>query len=519
MNLSKKTFVYSAVISGIIICLMIAYFALMVPSLYVDHVKKRNFKAIKEIQETYLKDGDYDNITSPNPVGSATIKIPAAGNEVYLSNKFTSIKITIKDEEILKLVDKIRYYSTHREELKNINKEDFNFTNNIQNIFKDKIFKDNLPLTFELVETDNKFIYEELSSKFDVVADDTVIYQADVSDGRNYYTNYFAMSLDNNDIIASILTVMTPGIEEIRPIIFQSLPMIIAVTFLLILIATIIFSRKIVIPIEKLANHAVFIKENTNLEIEPMKIDGQDEIAVLGVTLNDLYVKLNENFKELEEKNKYLSEQNKRQEVFLRASSHQLKTPVAAALLLVDGMINEIGKYKNTKEYLPKVKLQLQSMRKIIDDILNLKNSIEAINKENLDICEIIDEVLLSHEVQVKSKEIRIQKECSSLNIITDRKIIFKIIDNLVSNAINYTPIGDSIKITLSEKCLTIINYGAFIEEELLPNIFEPFVSSNSENRGHGLGLYIVAYYAKQLNYEVKIRNINNAVEVTLCFT
>lgn len=518
MNLSKKTFVYSAVISGIIISLMIAYFALMVPSLYVDHVKKLNFKAIKEIQENYLKDGDYDNIASPNPVGSATIKIPAVGNEVYFSNKFTSIKITIKDKEILELIEKVRYYSTHKEELENIDKEDFGFTNNIGDIFKDKLFKDNIPLTFELLEKDNKFIYEESTSKFDVVSEDTVIYHVDVSDGKNYYTNYMAMSLDNNDIIVSVLTVMTPGIEEIRPIIFQSMPMIIAVTFLLILIATIIFSRKIVIPIEKLANHAVFVKENTNLEIEPMKIDGQDEIAVLGATLNDLYVKLNENFKELGEKNKYLSEQNKRQEVFLRASSHQLKTPVAAAQLLVDGMINEIGKYKNTKEYLPKVKLQLQSMRKIIDDILNLKNSIEAINKENLDICEIIDEILLSHEVQIRSKEIQTQKECNSLNINTDRKIMFKIIDNLINNAINYTPKGEKIKVTLSEKALTITNYGAFIEEELLPNIFEPFVSSNSENRGHGLGLYIVAYYAKQLNYEVKIRNINNGVEGTLYF-
>jgi signal transduction histidine kinase len=497
---------------------MIAYFALMVPSLYVDHVKKRNFNAIKEIQENYLKDGDYDDITSPNPVGAATIKIPAVGNEVYFSNKFCSIKITISDKEILKLIEKVRYYSTHREELENIEKEDFGF-NNILDIFKDKLFKDNMPVTFELVQNDNKFIYEELSSKFDVVSEDTIIYQADVYDGNNYYTNYMAMSLDNNDIIASVLTVMTPGIQEIRPIIFQSLPMIIAVTFLLILIATIIFSRKIVIPIEKLANQAVFIKENTNLEIEPMKIEGQDEIAVLGLTLNDLYAKLNENFKELEEKNKYLSEQNKRQEVFLRASSHQLKTPVAAGLLLVDGMINEIGKYKNTKEYLPKVKVQLQEMRKIIDDILNLKNSIESINKENIDICEIIDEVLLSQEVQIKSKEIHIQEQCISLIINTDRKIMFKIIDNLINNAINYTPKGERIVVALSEKCLTITNYGVLIEEELLPHIFEPFVSSNSENRGHGLGLYIVAYYAKQLNCEVKIRNVDNGVEGNLYFT
>lgn len=516
MNLSKKTFVYSAIISGTIVTLMIAYFVLMLPSLYVDHMKKNNYNAIKSIQEKYIVDGNYKNISSSNPVGTATIKIPAAGNEVFLSNKFSSIKVTINDKEILKFIEKIRYYANHREDIKDIDKGDFDFRSSIGDTFKNKLFKDNLPITFEFLDNDYKNIYKEMSSKLNVVDDDTVIYESNVSDGTNYYTNYVAVSLHNKDIIISGLSAMTPKIGEIRPIIFQSIPMIIATALLLILVSTLLFSRKIVMPIEKLVNHAVFMKDNTNREVELMKIEGQDEIAVLGETLNDLYLKLNENFKELEKKNNYLLEQNKRQEAFLRASSHQLKTPVAAALLLVEGMINEIGKYKDTKEHLPKVKLQLQSMRKIIDDILNLNNSMEAIKKENINLHEIINESLTCHEVQVKLKELNIEKEISLLNINTDRKLIFRIIDNLVNNAITYTPKQGRIKITLDESKLTIVNYGVFIEEELLPHIFDPFVSSNSENRGHGLGLYIVAYYANLLNYVVDVRNIKDGVESSL---
>lgn len=519
MNLSKKTFVYSAIISGTIVTLMIAYFVLMLPSLYVDYMRKSNYKSIKSIQEKYINDGNYKNISSSNPAGTATVKIPATGNEVFINNKLGSIKITINDNEILKVIEKVRYYSNHREEIENIDKDDFDFTSKIEDVFKNKLFKEDFPLIFEFLENDNKNIYTETSSKFNVVDEDTVIYESNVSDGSNYYTNYIAISLHNTDIIVSLSTTMTPKIGEIRPIIFQSLPMIIATAILLILISTLLFSRKIVLPIEKLVNHAVFIKDNTNREVGLMKIEGHDEIAVLGETLNDLYLKLNENFKELEKKNNDLSEQNKRQEVFLRASSHQLKTPVAAALLLVEGMINEIGKYKDTKEHLPKVKLQLQSMRKIIDDILNLNNSIEAIKKENINISEIIDESLACHEMQVKLKELTIEKEINFTNINTDRKLIFKIIDNLINNAINYTPKESHIKIILTDKALTVINYGAFIEEELLTHIFDPFVSSNSENRGHGLGLYIVAYYANILNYEVQVRNIKEGVEGSVIFT
>jgi signal transduction histidine kinase len=521
LNLSKKTFVYSAIISGTIVSLMIAYFVLMLPSLYVDYMKRSNFKAMKSIQESYIKDGHYKNISTSNPAGTATIKIPATGNEVFISNVLTSIKITIKDKELLKLIEKVRYYADHREEIEDIDKGEFDFQSSIGDTFKNKLFKEDLPLTFEFLGNDYKNIYTETSSKLHVVNDNTVINESNVSDGSNYYTNYIAISVYKKDIIVSVFAAMTPKIGEIRPIILQSLPMIIATALLLILISTIVFSRKIVNPIEKLVNHAVFMKDNTSRDIELMKIEGQDEIAVLGETLNALYLKLNENFKELEKKNNYLSEQNKKQEVFLRASSHQLKTPVAAALLLVEGMINEIGKYKDTKEHLPKVKHQLQSMRKIIDDILNLNSNIEAMKKENINISEIIEESISCHEVQVKLKELifTIEKEGNFTNINTDRNIIFKIVDNLINNAITYTAKAGHIKITLSEKALTIINYGAFIEEDLLPHIFEPFVSSNSENRGHGLGLYIVAYYAKLLNYEVEVRNIDDGVEGSILFT
>jgi len=521
MNLSKKTFVYSAIISGTILTLMIAYFVLMFPSLYVDYMGKSNFKSIKSVQENYIKDGNYKNISSSNPAGTATIKIPASGNDIFISNKLFSIKSTINDKEILKVIEKIRYYGEHREEIKDIDKEEFDFASNIGDVFKNKLFKDDLPMTFESIGGDYQNIYKETSSKVNIVDEDTVIYESKISDGSSYYTNYIAMSIHNKDIIVSVFTAMTPRIGEIRPIILQSLPMIIAIALLLILVSTIIFSRGIVIPIQKLVNHAAFMKDNSSMEIEPIKIEGKDEIAVLGDTLNDLYLKLNENFVELEEKNNYLSGQNKRQEVFLRSSSHQLKTPVASALLLVEGMINEIGKYKDVKEHLPKVKLQLNSMRKIIDDILNLNNSIKDIKKENINIGEIIDESIVYHEVQVKLKglTITIEKDYNFLNINTDRNLVFKIIDNLINNAITYTAKGGNIKITLTEKSFTITNYGAFIDEELLPHIFDAFVSGNSENRGHGLGLYIVDYYAKLLNYEVEVKNINCGVEGRVFFT
>ena len=53
-----------------------------------------------------------------------------------------------------------------------------------------------------------------------------------------------AISSDNGDIIVSLFPVMTPQIGEIKPIIFQSLPMIIATAFLIIFISTFYFQEK-----------------------------------------------------------------------------------------------------------------------------------------------------------------------------------------------------------------------------------------------------------------------------------
>ena len=66
---------------------------------------------------------------------------------------------------------------------------------------------------------------------------------------------------------------------------------------------------------------------------------------------------------------------------------------------------------------------------------------------------------------------------------------------------------------------LEIINYGAHIDEDLLPNIFDAFVSSNTESRGRGLGLYIAHYYSNLLGYKIEVNNISNGVKSVLYFS
>lgn len=518
MNLSKKTFMYSSILSGLILLLILIYFIVMLPSLYIDYLSKSHYQSMKEIQEDYIRDENYNNIYSPNPSGTISVRIPKSGNDIYASNTFGTTKVTIKDSEVdlIKLLDEVRYYASNIDKIKELENYDINFLETLKKSFYKDNFIDELPVKFEFNKSDNDNIFSEGNSKMNIVGDDTIIFELNSFDGINYYTIFSAITINDGETIISFLNVMTPKIGEIRSIVFQSLPMIIAVIVLIILISTYYFSRKIIIPVKKLANHAEFIKNNNIIDVYPMEITGEDEISYLGNTLNELYSKLNESFKALEEKNKLLESENKRQDVFLRASSHQLKTPIAAALLLVEGMIDEVGKYKNTKEYLPKVKGQLQSIRKIVDEILNLNNKV--VNKKMINVKELIDEVINDHEIQIREKFIVIDKNLEITIQETDYHLLYKIIDNLITNAITYTDKNNKINITLSKDKLKIINYGSHIDEELLPNIFDAFVSSNTESRGSGLGLYIAYYYSNLLGYKIEVNNISNAVEAVLYF-
>ena len=512
VNLSKKTLLYSSIISVIIVCLIVGYFILMLPSLYVDYMEYRNYYSIVELQKGYMKAGSYENLTVNNPTSTMTLDIPLEGNTFYAVNQFFRLSVEVKDQKIQDLLDKVRYYATHQDEISDIKEEDFDFSAIKDEFSLNENLLDNFPLKFEFELYKNNNVFKQLSSKLHIVSDDLIVYESNVTDGNNFYTSYVSMGLTGDSIVITFLPVMTPRIEEIRPVIFQSLPMIVAIALLLVLISSHVFSRLIIQPIIRLANHAEYMKEASSLKLEPIAVKGKDEISSLGESLNGLYQRIQESYQELEVKNNYLAEENKRQEVFLRASSHQLKTPISAALLLVQGMINEVGKYADTKAYLPEVKQQLLSMQKIVEDILFLNHCSQNIQLETISVPELMEECMSSYHVQLEEKSLHVTTEGAGFQLETDREMLKKILDNLLSNAIYFTPEGGRILIRYNTRKITIINYGTSIDEELLPHVFEPFVTSVTHNKSHGLGLYVVSYYAKFLNCTIKLTNIKEDV-------
>lgn len=521
MGLRKKTFLYSVALAVIMIAFVIGYFVSMLPSLYVDYVMNSNLESAAEIQQGYIEERSYDHLTVKNPSATYTMEIPNTGDEVYVAGKFFKLTITVQDEELRNLLDRARMM------MKEGNLEQLeSMSGQWQTKFKDifagqNLISENAPIKVRLDQKgqSGEQIYQGEYAKMHMMSGDTIVYEAGVSDGNYSYTTYIAMGRTQDAFIVTVLPTMTPQMEEITPIVMGSLPMIVAVIFLVVLISSGFFSGKIVNPIISLANHAESAGMAERFEPNEFTLpsDSKDEIGMLGRNLHELYGKLHDNYEELERKNCLLEEENERQEVFLRASSHQLKTPIAAALLLVEGMMNEVGKYKDTKIYLPEVKKQLLSMRKIVEDILYLNYHAENIQQEEVEVATLVRELAGDYAVQAEDKGLQIVIEGNGV-VFADREILKKIIDNLLSNAVWYTPKGQQINADISSTELCITNYGVTIDDKLLPNVLKPFVSSDGSGKGKGLGLYVAAYYSRLMGYGLKVDNIENGVQVKLSF-
>ena len=525
MGLSKKTYFYSMVLAFIMTAFIIIYFALMLPSLYVEYVKESNLQSVIEVQKQYIEKRNYEELTVRNPFNTVTVEIPMERNEIYLTGKFFRLKAEVLDQDMQKLLQETKRLlrkggqeneGEEWEELAAIWQERGTaFLSEVTE--KISMLSQEVPIEITFESNTERRAFTEEYTQFHAFSAGAVVYEAGVSDGSNNYTNYIALGVEDEGVVITLMSSVTPQMEEIKPVVFESLPMICMVVFLLVLIASHFFSGKIVTPIIRLANRALSAQHDEDMNPAPFPDSGNDEVAALGNALNQLYDKLGESNRELSRKNALLEEENERQEVFLRASSHQLKTPIAAALLLIEGMMDQVGKYKDVNAYLPEVKEQLKVMRKIVEDILDLNHHAIHLEKEEVSLEELVNEGAAVYKAQMESKKQSISV-FGEKTIITDREILKTIIDNLISNAVVYSPEGADIEIEIKAEGLFVTNYGAHIEEELLPDLYRPFVSSDTKQKGKGLGLYIVAYYGRLLGMETQIENLDNGVKASLFF-
>ncbi|MCR8658530.1 sensor histidine kinase [Paenibacillus endoradicis] len=293
-----------------------------------------------------------------------------------------------------------------------------------------------------------------------------------------------------------ILSIQPVG--ETKQVAFTLLPYSIAISFIISLIAAYIFSKLITRPIKNILR---VTKEMESLKKDSFCIvESEDEIGMLAENINSLYDTLWHTIESLEQKINDISEVEKEKVEFLRAASHELKTPLTSLHILLENMKYNIGKYSNRDFYLGQAEELVMESTKMVQNILNtskLQTVAKEEQKEEVSVNEVLLETIETYKILAKAKNIQLRLQIEETHLCyINKDALKKVISNLLSNAINYTDEGKRINIQIVDGCLSIENECTPLSQEVLTHIFKAFYrpdfSRNKKDGGTGLGLYIV---------------------------
>ncbi len=279
-------------------------------------------------------------------------------------------------------------------------------------------------------------------------------------------------------------------------------------SLLVALIFSYIYSRFVTRPIRQMAAVTTTMQQLEKGAHYP--VNSHDEIGVLGRNINELYQNLWQTIRSLEHENKRITQLEKEKIAFLRAASHELKTPLAALRIMLENMQLNIGEYKNRDQYLAESVAQVDRLAAMVNDVLRSGSVAEqALRQEKrLRIDKLIAEVVDDYTLLAKTRGMTFMVNTEPTTIRINRDMMRHVISNLVSNAVRHGDAGSVITITCNQHELAIENACKPLTKQQLQHVFDPFYRSSDSTKQHadssGIGLYTVKMLldAKGLNYE-----------------
>lgn len=206
---------------------------------------------------------------------------------------------------------------------------------------------------------------------------------------------------------------------------------------------------------------------------------------------------------------------NSRQKMF-RNISHEMRTPLTRVQLALDLMQEPNRK---ALDYTGRIQAQLSHLGHLLDQILNLARLEDPESNyvfQPLDVLEVVEEVLedARFEAETQGKGLEISIDCEEQFVRGDTDMLGSAIENIIRNAIRFTPEGTSVKVSIykpteAEVCVEVSDKGPGVPEDQLRYIFEPFHrGSTTDAVGSGIGLSISKHVAIKLDGSIEAENL-----------
>ena len=200
---------------------------------------------------------------------------------------------------------------------------------------------------------------------------------------------------------------------------------------------------------------------------------------------------------------------------FIANVSHELKTPLAVmgnyATMLQTPGITEAER----NEYAKAISDAARRLAQLITNILKLENQQIFPQKEEFDLGEQLCQSLLQFEDVWEQKGLTIETDIEDdVRIRSDAELLSLVWNNLISNAVKFTPDGGTIGVSLKTEgdllVVSVSDTGCGIRPEVGQHIFEKFYQGDTSHatQGNGLGLALVKRVVDILGGEIGVRSV-----------
>ncbi|MCG7343675.1 HAMP domain-containing histidine kinase [Sporosarcina sp. ACRSL] len=326
-------------------------------------------------------------------------------------------------------------------------------------------------------------------------------YTIDRFDGTDAFSISMPIIWPTGEVVTMNLTQLLTDVEENMRVLRYVLIGVTVFAMIPITLSSMTLGRIVTQPIEKLITAMNKSRQSGTYEKMTGVVNGNDELAQMERTFNEMMVQLEQNYR--------------KQEQFVSNASHELKTPLTviesySRLLARRGLENR----EVVDEALNAITSETGRMKEMIEQMLDLAKSsgFQAFEFEQVDLTYLL-EAAVKPLRQAYGREIIIEADGPTI-VETDGKFVKQLLFILLDNARKYSDreIFTAIEDRETEVEITVRDYGKGIPQSDLPHIFDRFYRVESDRSrktgGTGLGLSIAKEIADGLGATLSIESV-----------
>jgi len=249
-----------------------------------------------------------------------------------------------------------------------------------------------------------------------------------------------------------------------------------------------------------------------------IKVKLNETLAKTNGELKRLNVELGEKNEELKRLNEEVLELTHSRLVFFTNISHELRTPLTLIADPVEMLLEDSGIKGKSRELLKMVQRNALALQQLVSNILDfrkIQNGKMELKLYRFDIVKTLTMWVGDFQLTAERKQIRLHLDVNDLKgsheMIADQEKISRIVFNLLSNALKYTPAGGEIFVSLKDEGanlrLDVKDTGKGISQDEADKIFERFFQAKGAASGTGIGLALVKSFVELHHGEARVES------------